>query len=191
MKMIRTNGILFLYVVVCLSIISCKNENKSENSTTMPAFALLNQSDLLGPEIDTYKQNAQKEVDNLISAKGEKVPTIIEDKMWLLEAIVKDTSFIMKERLNGNWIDFDTNWRFTYGANEKELGLGKFYYDFENQLITLVYNDKGLKPQKFKVINIASDMSVMQGEPDYKDNNMQFKLARIASKPTQTTSNPK
>jgi hypothetical protein len=157
----------------------------------MPAFALLNQSDLLGPEIDTYKQNAQKEVDNLISAKGEKVPTIIEDKMWLLEAIVKDTSFIMKERLNGNWIDFDTNWRFTYGANEKELGLGKFYYDFENQLITLVYNDKGLKPQKFKVINIASDMSVMQGEPDYKDNNMQFKLARIASKPTQTTSNPK
>ena len=183
--MLNYKSVLLIISFTSIFFGSCKNDNKGPKANRLPDFALINQKEIKPAEIGPMRKEAVDIIDRLIKGKGTKAPTILESELWLFEAVVRDTSFVKQEDLGGAWIDFDENLKYTYGSFENQIGTGKYYYDFDNQIITLVDDNETVKPQEFKIINITDQMAVFQGEYRFRDNNMQSKLKRLSAKPSK------
>ncbi|MFZ1751261.1 MAG: hypothetical protein WAU01_13750 [Saprospiraceae bacterium] len=180
----RVLSIILLASVVC--IYACKMDgsfasNDIEKSEEMKdAYALLNQDSMPAFDIQTMRNNGVRILEKRIADAQRKFYTILEKDIWVCDAVVRGNG--MNSNMGGRWIDFKEDLTYDYGINEKTIGTGGYFFDFDKLLLLMVDDNKAIKPQEFDV-KLADDMMVVVGTPVYEDNNMQSKFTRITNKP--------
>lgn len=76
---------------------------------------------------------------------------------------------------DGEWIDFNEDYTYSYGKNKKTVGTGKFHFSKSKKLLLMVDNNKEVNPQEWQIKGSGSVM-VMIGNTVYGNNNFQMKL---------------
>lgn len=178
-------------VVLSLFIFSCK-PNASDPSSTkddfapMESYALLNQNDIADAEVQNMRgaamgilEHRQKEVDTSAVA-------MIERDLYIFDGILLSSNMRTGDSIAGEWLDFKEDLTYEYGKFDKVNGSGRYFFNFNENILLMIDNNPAIKPQEFE-IKKANDILILIGKQIYRDNNIQTKLSRVATKPIAQT----
>lgn len=186
----QNSVISWTFIFISLFIFSCKND-KSALTDTKPShedlleegYTLISSEGVSEADIAVYNGNASNILEHRIKNDQNKSWAIIEHGIWEYEFVFTKGEMSKVGEMAGNWIDFTQEATYEYGLREKVIGSGRYHYSPETGLLLLVDSNSGVKPREFKV-QIAGDIMVFSGSPEYKDNGMQGKLKKVMQRPS-------
>lgn len=161
--------------------ISCKSDGPKKLSND---YAMLNQDDIKPGEIAKYRSTAIAALEFRYKETSKESITILDKDIWVYEGTVKNTDLTPMDSLGGRWIDFKEDLTYEYGSYSESKGKGRYHYGLEKGLLLLIDDNEMIKPQEFK-LRALNDILVLEGSFIYKDNNLQAKLGRRATRPTE------
>jgi hypothetical protein len=185
---------LVIFLGVTTAFIACKLDKSSGTDNTdkkevevviTDDYALLNQSDIKPTEIASLRQQAESIMAKRIEETKKEAYTVLHKDLWFYEATVVGSKMTKMDSLGGRWLDFKEDLTYDYGSYGDNKGGGKYHYDIQTGKLMMIDNNKALKPQEFKILTVDGDILIIQGEYEYKDNNIQSKLVRRATRPAK------
>ena len=179
----KIQSLIFLTFV----IISCKQNNSDTNTdsngnTPIETYLLLNQGEVSDAEVQTMRAEAIKILDHRQIESSNKVVTLLEKDVYIFDAVVMGSAMRVGDSIAGEWLDFKDDLTYEYGKYDVKNGSGRYFYNFDENHLLMVDNNPKVKPQEFETKN-ANEMIILIGKYIYKDNNIQSKLTRSATKP--------
>ncbi|MEY3419885.1 MAG: hypothetical protein RIR48_165 [Bacteroidota bacterium] len=183
-------SMFILIVAISLMFTGCKSDSTSPGGTkTKPsaisdAYILSNQQGLAPLEIEAMRKTAAETLAYRKKESGSKSYTIMDKDIWVFGGFVTGSKALFTDSLGGAWIDFKENLTYDYGKYDKKGGSGHYFYDMDKATLLMLDDNPAIKPQEFEV-KLKDDMMVIVGLFNTNDNNIQAKLDRMPSYPSQ------
>ncbi len=172
-------------LVVGIFLFSCASEDAakkniettdSKSTTTQPT-----QQDGVksssGRDMTHMRGSALSILDHRISEDTEKSYSIIDADIWEYQFVHDGKKMSEKGSYDGKWLDFKEDSTYEYGTYDKKEGGGKYHYNFSDQVVLMIDNDKTKNPEEWN-IKFGSNVMIMIGTAVYGNNNFQKKLIR-------------
>ena len=150
-------------------------EKIGQNAKKVEAFTM-------SPElIRSWQSQAAKEIEAEAKASNNKSFASLTIKPWVIDAMVVD-QFADKSVHEGRWIRFKDDLTYDYGKYSDVLGKGKYYYNPDKEIITVLDDNLDVKPIEF---GVGWDMGfvVIGGTKKYGDDGIMVKLIAKAELP--------
>lgn len=137
-------------------------------------------------ENDTFVQKQRQAALNILEHRikglNPGMTNVLEKDFYVIDAFLRGNQMTFGADLNGMWLDFKENNKYSYGYYNETYGGGKYVFTTDNNLLLLLDDDNRIKPQEFEV-KYNDDALVLVGQATYGDNSMQIKSVRSASFP--------
>ena len=129
----------------------------------------------MGPDlIRSWQAQALKEIESQAKASNNKSYASLTIKPFVIDAIVVD-DFAERSIHEGMWIRFKDDLTYEYGRYGDTKGKGRYYYNPDMEIITVLDDNLDVKPIEF---GVGWDMGfvVIGGTKKYNDDGIMIKL---------------
>lgn len=178
-----------IQILIFLSILlfSCKSNTSGSSSSAedfapVESYVLLNQNRTADVEIPEMREEAIKILEHRQKESDTSAIAMIERDVYVFDGILLSSNMITGDSIAGEWLDFKEDLTYEYGKFDKENGSGRYFFTFEENTLLMVNDNPAIKPQEFETKR-ANDILILIGKQIYRDNNIQTKLTRVATKP--------
>jgi hypothetical protein len=138
----------------------------------------------MGPDlIRSWQAQALKEIETQAKASNNKSYASLTVRPFVIDAVVVD-EFAEKSIHEGMWIRFKDDLTYEYGRYGDVKGKGRYYYNADNEIITVLDDNLNVKPIEF---GVGWDMGfiVIGGTKKYNDDGIMVKLIAKNELPTK------
>jgi hypothetical protein len=180
-----------ILIVLPLLIFSCKSNTNGpgtvgDDYTPIETFVLLNQNGILDVEVEIMRDEAIKILEHRQKETDSTAISLIERDIYIFDGVLISSNMIKGDSLAGEWLDFKKDLTYDYGKFDKVNGSGRYFFDSNGNTLLLINDNPAIKPHEYETKRV-SDVLILIGKQIYRDNNIQTKLSRVATKPVAQT----
>jgi len=176
-----------ILLLLPLLIFSCKSNTSGPATggvefSSIESFVLSNQNGILDVEVQSMRAEAIEILEHRQKETDSTAISLIERDMYVFDGVLISSNMIKGDSIAGEWLDFKKDLTYEYGKFDKVNGSGRYFFDFNGNTLLMLNDNPAIKPHEYETKRVSDEL-ILIGKQIYRDNNIQTKLSKVATRP--------